>query len=53
MEQAGSIESADLISAMTEITVDGLTGKMTFTPEGEPEKDAKLIEIKDGAYTLK
>ena len=25
MEQAGSIESADLISAMTEITVDGLT----------------------------
>lgn len=53
MEKAGSIENADLIAAMTEITVDGLTGKMTFTPEGEPEKEAKLIEIKGGAYTLK
>lgn len=53
MEKAGSIESADLIGAMTQISVDGLTGKMTFTPEGEPEKEAKLIEIKNGAYTLK
>lgn len=53
MEKAGSAQSADLIAAMTEISVDGLTGKMTFTPEGEPEKEAKLIEIKDGAYVLK
>lgn len=53
MEKAGSIESSDIIAAMTEIEVDGLTGKMTFTPEGEPEKDAKLIAIENGKYTLK
>lgn len=53
MEQAGSIESADLIAAMTEITVDGLTGDgITWTAEGEPNKGSKFIQIKDGAYTL-
>lgn len=53
MEQAGSIESADLIAAMTEITVDGLTGDgITYTAEGEPNKGSKFIQIKDGAYTL-
>lgn len=53
MEQAGSIESADLIAAMTEITVDGLTGDgITWTAEGEPNKGSKFIQIIDGAYTL-
>lgn len=53
MEQAGTIESADLIAAMTEITVDGLTGDgITWTAEGEPNKGSKFIQIKDGAYTL-
>lgn len=53
MEQAGSVESADLIAAMTEITVDGLTGEqITWTAEGEPNKGSKFIQIKDGAYTL-
>lgn len=53
MEKAGTIENADLIAAMTEIEVDGLTGNMTFTPEGEPEKEAKLITIVNGEYKLK
>lgn len=53
MEQAGSVESADLIAAMTEITVDGLTGDgITWTAEGEPNKGSKFIQIVDGAYTL-
>lgn len=53
MEQAGSIESADLIAAMTEISVDGLTGDgITFTADGEPNKGSKFIQIIDGAYTL-
>ena len=51
MEQAGSIESADLIAAMTEITVDGVTGTVTFNADGEPEKGAKFVKIVDGAYT--
>ena len=53
MEQSGSVESADLIAAMTEITVDGLTGEgITWTAEGEPNKGCKFIQIIDGAYTL-
>lgn len=53
MEQADSVESAELIKAMTEITVDGLTGDgITWTAEGEPNKGSKFIQIKDGAYTL-
>ena len=52
MEQAGSIESADLIAAMTEITVDGLTGDgMTWEATGEVSKAPKAMVIKDGAYT--
>lgn len=53
MKQAGSIENEALIAAMTEIQVDGLTGSVTFTPEGEPSKGAKFVQIKDGQYTAK
>ena len=53
METAGSIEGADMIAAMTEITVDGLTGSgITWTADGEPNKGCKFIQIVDGAYTL-
>lgn len=53
MEKANSLKSADMIAAMTQIQVEGTTGSMTFTPEGEPNKAAKLIEIVDGQYTLR
>ena len=53
MEKAGSVDSDAMIAAMTEIKVDGLTGDgISFTPEGEPNKGAKFIQIKDGAYTV-
>ncbi|NLG04042.1 MAG: ABC transporter substrate-binding protein [Clostridia bacterium] len=53
IESAASIESADLIAAMPQISIDGLTGEgMTFTPEGEPNKGAKFITIKDNKYTM-
>ena len=52
MEQAGSIESEDMIAAMTEITVNGLTGDaITFDASGAAEKDVRFVEIVDGAYT--
>ena len=51
MEQAGSIESDALIQAMTEITVDGLTGQVSFDESGEPNKTAKFVQIVDGEYT--
>ena len=56
MEQAGITDLEDpdlnekLISAMTEITVDGVTGTMTWDVEGEPNKSATAVVIKDGAY---
>lgn len=39
-----------MVKAMTEITVVGTTGTMTWTPEGEPDKNASAVVIKDGAY---
>lgn len=52
-EKAGSTDTDKLIAAMTEITVEGITGKMTFTEDGEPDKDALFVLIKDGKYTAK
>ncbi|MDF2586437.1 MAG: Extracellular ligand-binding receptor [Anaerocolumna sp.] len=53
LEKAGTTESADLIAAMTQIQVAGLTGDVTFTADGEPNKGAKFVEIKNGEYTAK
>ncbi len=39
-----------MVKAMTEITVVGTTGTMTWTAEGEPDKNASAVVIKDGAY---
>lgn len=39
-----------LSAAMTEITVEGLTGTMTWNAEGEPTKDAKAVKIVNGEY---
>lgn len=57
MEKAG-VTSDDpseiceaLKTAMTEITVDGLTGDgITWTADGEPNKAPKAVIIKDGVY---
>lgn len=52
LEQAASTDSAAVISAMTAIKVDGLTGTgISFTAAGEPEKAAKFIQIVNGEYT--
>ncbi|MGL5434119.1 MAG: ABC transporter substrate-binding protein [Lachnospiraceae bacterium] len=40
-------------AAMTEITIDGLTGAgMTWNAEGEPNKAPKAVKIVDGAYQM-
>lgn len=53
MEKAASTESADLIAAMTQIEVNGVTGSLTFNADGEPNKGAIFVEIKDGKYTAR
>lgn len=43
---------AAMQAAMTEITVDGLTGTgITWDASGEPTKEPKAVVIKDGVYT--
>lgn len=53
MEKAGNIKNADLIKAMTQINVKGLTGDISFTADGEPNKGAKFIVIENGEYKVK
>ena len=57
LEAAGITDLEDpdfnekIIAAMTTITVDGLTGDtMTWTADGEPNKQATAVVIVDGAY---
>lgn len=56
LEQAGIDDLSDpdfdqkMIAAMTEITLEGLTGSMTWTADGEPTKAATAVVIQDGAY---
>ena len=54
LEKAGvtsnEIDNAALIAAMKEITVDGLTGSVSFDENGEPMKGAKFAKIENGAY---
>ncbi|HZW50118.1 MAG TPA: ABC transporter substrate-binding protein [Bacillota bacterium] len=42
--------NAKMVAAMTKITVDGLTGTMTWNAAGEPTKSATAVVIKDGTY---
>lgn len=42
-----------LAGAMTGITLEGLTGTITWDESGEPSKEPKAVVIKDGAYEAK
>lgn len=39
-----------LIAAMTKISVDGVTGSMTWDADGEPTKSATAVKIENGVY---
>ncbi len=41
-----------MISAMTKITVNGITGTMSWTTDGETTRPASVKIIKDGKYTV-
>lgn len=47
-----STDTADfnsrIVAAMTQITVDGVTGTMSWTADGETTKDAKILVVKNG-----
>ena len=39
-----------MVGVMTQITVTGATGVMTWTADGETDKDPRVLQIKNGAY---
>ncbi len=49
----GDVSNEALVGAMTEITVNGLTGDMTFDENGEPNKSTKVAVIENGQYIAK
>ncbi len=49
----GDLSNEALVGAMTQITVNGLTGDMTFDENGEPNKSAKVAVIQNGEYVAK
>lgn len=54
IEQCGDeVTNENLVAAMTKISVNGLTGDMTFTAEGEPNKSAMVAVIENGQYIAK
>ena len=54
IEECGEdVTNENLIAAMTKISLNGLTGDMTFTAEGEPNKSAMVAVIENGAYVGK
>ena len=52
VEKAGSTSGAALASALTSLTVDGVTGVMTWTADGNTNKPARAILYYDGVGTL-
>lgn len=58
LEQAGITDAEDpdfntkAVAAMTQITVEGVTGTMTWTADGETTKAAKAMVIHDGVAVL-
>ena len=41
-----------LAKGMTEVSVEGLTGTITWTADGEPDKEPKAVIIKNGVYEM-
>ena len=52
VEKAGSTSGAALASALTSLTVEGVTGIMTWTANGNTNKPASAILYYDGVGTL-
>lgn len=50
IKAAGSTDSAAIVEALKNSSVEGLTGKITFDEDGNPIKVAHILTIKDGQY---
>ncbi len=52
IEKVGSTSGKELAAAMTELSVDGITGKMTWGADGNTSKSASAILYYDGVGSL-
>lgn len=53
MVSASASEICDFLKQkMTEISIQGLTGNITWTADGEPTKEPIVVKITDGAYEV-
>lgn len=52
ISEAGSTESADIVTALDAIEYDGVTGAITFDENGDPIKPIKFIAVEGGEYVL-
>lgn len=50
ISDAGSTDSQAIIDAMAALEYDGLTGRMTFDEDRNPQKSAVIVSIQDNAY---
>lgn len=50
ISDAGSTDSQTIIDAMAALEYDGLTGRMTFDEDRNPQKSAVIVSIQDNAY---
>lgn len=52
MKSAGTTESDQVVAAVQNTSIDGVTGHITFNEERNPIKSVAVIEIKQGENTL-
>lgn len=50
ISDAGSTDSQAIIDAMAALEYDGLTGRMTFDEDRNPQKSAVIVSIQDNVY---
>lgn len=49
-DKSASLICEDMKAAMTKITLEGLTGTITWSEDGEPNKEPKAVVIENGKY---
>lgn len=52
IENAGSTDKQAVIDAMKKVSLDGVTGKLTFDELNNPIKSVTMMTIKDGKYVF-
>ncbi|WP_071025419.1 ABC transporter substrate-binding protein [Peptoniphilus raoultii] len=52
LEESKSLSHEDIIEALNNVTIDGVTGSLKFDENNNPIKSTAILTIKDGKYVL-